>query len=209
MPLFLQSPNTSGALPRHPLWGRMDGVHAGANLVRVLKIDKAAQQLHVGAAGFNGDHIGIHRRDVGQDAVELGAAAGLRGWRVCRSARCQCRRTRVAAGRQSLQEQGGQGGQGGKGDKASAQWSAQLSVPSRCLAVHRAHALVHGNQSPPGQPRVTLWPWAMGYGLYGQQGGLAPSALKAGLCIKKCRRVVSGPAAHAKVRPAPGRRRRW
>lgn len=203
MPLFLQSPNTSGALPRHPLWGRMDGVHAGANLVRVLKIDKAAQQLHVGAAGFNGDHIGIHRRDVGQDAVELGAAAGLRGWRVCRSARCQCRRTRVAAGRQSLQEQGGQGGK----------------VQSFC-AMERA--TVSAVEVSGCAPRSCPGPWqsecpkatqghlmAMGYGLYGQQGGLAPSALKAGLCIEKCHRVVSGPAAHAKVRPAPGRRRRW
>ena len=156
MPLFLQSPNTSGALPRHPLWGRMDGVHAGANLVRVLKIDKAAQQLHVGAAGFNGDHIGIHRRDVGQDAVELGAAAGLRGWRVCRSARCQCRRTRVAAGRQSLQEQGGQGGK----------------VQSFCAMERATVSAVEVSGCPPrsysgsrqaGQPRVTLGLWAAGW----------------------------------------------
>ena len=51
--------------------GRVDVVHAGANLVGVVEVLKRVQQLHVRARSLDGDHIGIHVRDGGNDVVEL------------------------------------------------------------------------------------------------------------------------------------------
>ena len=54
--------------------GRVDVVHARADLVEVAEITEPLQQLHVRAARLNRDHIRVHGRDGGQDVVELAVA---------------------------------------------------------------------------------------------------------------------------------------
>ncbi|CSB73221.1 Uncharacterised protein [Vibrio cholerae] len=49
----------------------MNIVHAWANFVRVVKLFKRFEQLHVGARCFNGDHVGIQCRNRFDDLVEF------------------------------------------------------------------------------------------------------------------------------------------
>ncbi|MNT70291.1 hypothetical protein D3C72_2086570 [compost metagenome] len=49
----------------------MDVVHAGADLIGILKVLEGVEQLHVRARGFDGDHIGIHVGNRCNDVVEL------------------------------------------------------------------------------------------------------------------------------------------
>ena len=51
--------------------GRVDVIHARADVVGVVEVHEGIKQLHAGARGFDGDHVGIHLRNGGDDVVEL------------------------------------------------------------------------------------------------------------------------------------------
>ena len=64
----------------------VDVVHARADVVRVFEFAERSQQIHVGARSFNGDYIGIHAGDVGQNVVELAVThMGVDLRTVCRA----------------------------------------------------------------------------------------------------------------------------
>jgi len=52
----------------------MDVVNTGADLVRVFEMIENIQKFHVGTGGFNGNDVGVHRRDRRDDVVELRVA---------------------------------------------------------------------------------------------------------------------------------------
>src|SRR5712691_1473113 len=68
--LFEQLQHLPGV--RHPR--RVDVVYTRTDLVGIAELAEALEQLHVGARGLDGDHVGIERRDRGQDVVEFGVA---------------------------------------------------------------------------------------------------------------------------------------
>jgi len=49
----------------------MDVVDAGADLRRIGVGLEGVQQLHLRAGGLDGDDVGVHRADGGDDVVEL------------------------------------------------------------------------------------------------------------------------------------------
>ena len=49
----------------------MDVVDAGTDFIRVVEVLKRLQQVHVRSRGFDGDHIGIQRRDSVHNVVKF------------------------------------------------------------------------------------------------------------------------------------------
>ncbi len=64
----------SGHVGRRRHAGRMNVVHAGADIVRVGEGAEAVEQFHIRARGFDGDDVGVHGRDGRQNVVELRVA---------------------------------------------------------------------------------------------------------------------------------------